>query len=134
MYSVIGLLSRPPTSTVDEWRTWWTEHHVPKVLALPGLMDYVIWPIDEELNQVEQSFGEPSYAGVAIITFESKQAFLDAFETPEGHDGSRQLQRERTQQPRAVRAALPHEERASDRPMSLHLMNAHRWTTIKWPM
>ncbi|RHW26219.1 EthD family reductase [Nocardioides immobilis] len=85
MYSVIGLLSRPEELSVTEWRAWWTELHVPKVLALPGLIDYVIWPIDEELDQFEQTFSEPSYAGVAIITFESKKEFLEAIESRDGH-------------------------------------------------
>ena len=84
MYSVIGILKRPEDKTVEEWRHWWLEQHVPKVLALPGLLDYVVWPVDEQLNQVEQSFSQPSYDGVAIITFESKQAYLDAFQTPAG--------------------------------------------------
>lgn len=81
---MIGLLSRPESQTVEEWRHWWLEQHVPKVLALPGLIDYVVWPVDEQLNQIEQSFTEPTYAGVAIITFQSKQAFVDAMQTQEG--------------------------------------------------
>jgi hypothetical protein len=55
------------------------------VLALPGLIDYVVWPVDEQLNQLDQSFSEAHYDGVAIITFESKQAFADSMQTEEGH-------------------------------------------------
>lgn len=95
MYSVIGLLKKADTTTTEEFRNWWQEKHVPHVLAMPGLREYVIYPIDTEMDG--RSGGgyldaAPAYDGVAIITFDSKEAFEESFRSPEGQADNESFQ------------------------------------------
>jgi uncharacterized protein (TIGR02118 family) len=90
VYSVIGLLTRTKGTTHEEFCAWWQESHAPHVLKMPGLLEYVRYPIDESMNGATGELSaEAPYDGVAIITFESKQAFLDSFASPEGQADNR---------------------------------------------
>jgi uncharacterized protein (TIGR02118 family) len=90
MYSVIGLLKRTDGTTHTDFCTWWEESHAPHVLKMPGLLEYVRYPIDESMNGATGELSaEAPYDGVAIITFESKRAFLDSFASSEGQADNR---------------------------------------------
>lgn len=86
MYSAIGLLKKPAGVETEEWRTWWRERHVPHVLRFPGLRHYTIYPIEKtrvSVNPDEFSTDVP-YDGVAIITFDSEEAFHAAIASDDG--------------------------------------------------
>jgi uncharacterized protein (TIGR02118 family) len=87
MFAVIGLLKKPENSTLEEFRTWWREKHVPHVLQFRGLRHYAIYPIDEVRTSVvpnEYSSDVP-YDGLAIIYFDSREAFMAALDSGEGN-------------------------------------------------
>lgn len=95
MYSVIGLLKKADTATTEQFRSWWQDKHVPHVLAMPGLREYVTYPIDVEMDgQAGGGFSDaaPSYDGVAIITFDSKEDFMKSLESPEGQADNQSFQ------------------------------------------
>lgn len=86
MFAVIGLLKKPQDSTSAQFRAWWREEHVPHVLQIPGLRHYAIYPIDEVRTSVvpnEYSTDVP-YDGLAIIYFDSREAFMEALESAAG--------------------------------------------------
>jgi len=93
MFSVIGLLKKPEGQSTEEWREWWRGKHVPHVLQIPGLRHYVIYPIDEVRTSVvpNEFSSDVPYDGVAIITFDSRQAYHDALETKAGDDDKMHL-------------------------------------------
>jgi uncharacterized protein (TIGR02118 family) len=85
MYSVIGLLRKPDEQGTGEFRRWWLTQHVPHVLRMPGLRDYRLWTVDETLSQSSLQFSsDVPYDGVAVITFDSKEAFETSIASPEG--------------------------------------------------
>ncbi len=85
MYSVIGLLRKRDEQTTEQFRAWWLTQHVPHVLRMPGLRDYRLWTVDETLGQTSLEFSsDVPYDGVAVITFDSKEAFRASLASPEG--------------------------------------------------
>ncbi len=93
MYAVIGLLKKPDGVSTEEFRSWWRERHVPHVLAIPGILHYTIYPIEEirvSMDPEEYSTDSP-YDGVAIIAFESREAKMKAFASEAGVEDRRHL-------------------------------------------
>jgi uncharacterized protein (TIGR02118 family) len=85
MYSVIGLLKKPDSWSSEQFREWWLKSHVPIVLSDPGLRDYRLWTIDESIDQKSIAFSaDVPFDGVAVITFDSKEAFVAAISSSEG--------------------------------------------------
>jgi uncharacterized protein (TIGR02118 family) len=94
MYSVIGLLRRADEMSTGDFRSWWQEQHVPHVMQMPGLREYVLYPIDERLDGATGEYhDDPPYDGVAVITFDSKEAFLESFASPEGQADNQSFNR-----------------------------------------
>jgi uncharacterized protein (TIGR02118 family) len=89
LFAVIALLRKSEEMNTEEWRSWWREEHVPTVLKNPGLRHYAIYPIEEKRVSVdpnEWSTQDLPYDGLAIIYFDSREAFMAAQQTQEGVD------------------------------------------------
>jgi uncharacterized protein (TIGR02118 family) len=85
VYSVIGLLSKPSDWSAEQFRDWWLHHHVPVVLSMPGLLDYRLWTVDHAIDQRSLGVsGDNAIDGVAVITFDSQEAFAAALRSAEG--------------------------------------------------
>lgn len=79
MYAMIGLMKKAEGMSAEDYRRWWIDEHAPRVAQMPGLIDYVIYPIDATLNLQTGSFEDyDDYDGIAVTTWESKEAFLAA--------------------------------------------------------
>jgi uncharacterized protein (TIGR02118 family) len=74
-YKILGILKRPDGMTFDQFRTWWVEVHVPRVMKWPGIVAY---EINFPLNESEE------FDGVAAVSFTSREAAENVFRTPEG--------------------------------------------------
>ena len=75
-YKIFGMLKRPDEMTFQQFKTWWVEVHVPRVLKWPGIVAY---EINFSLNE-----NEP-FDGVAAVSFNSREAAEKVFQTPEGN-------------------------------------------------
>jgi uncharacterized protein (TIGR02118 family) len=75
-----------PGQSVDEFRRYWLEVHAPLVRdRLPGLRRY-------EVNIATGApQGEPLVGGVAVLCFDSEEAFARATASPEGREVLRDL-------------------------------------------
>ena len=85
MYAVVGLLSKHESMSTEDFRRWWHEDHVPHVKQIPGVVHYVTYPIDETRTALEtDSFSpETDVDGIAIIYYESREAYRRALESKE---------------------------------------------------
>lgn len=94
MFAVIGLLKKPEGVSTEDFRTWWREKHVPHVVKNPGLRHYAIYPIDEMRTSVVPNAWSTEnlpYDGLAIIYFDSREAFMEAQKTQVGVDDKMHL-------------------------------------------
>ena len=74
-YKIIGILKRPDGMTFEQFKTWWVEVHVPRVMKWPNIVAYEInFPLNED---------EP-FDGVAAVSFDSRESAEKVFQTPEG--------------------------------------------------
>ena len=74
-YKIFGILKRPDGMTFEQFRKWWLEVHVPRVMKWP---DIVAYEINFALNESEP------FDGVAAVSFDSREAAEKIFQTPEG--------------------------------------------------
>ena len=74
-YKVFGILKRPDGMAFEQFKKWWLEVHVPRVMKWPGLVGY---DVNFALNE-----NEP-FDGVGIVCFDNKEAAEKVFQTLEG--------------------------------------------------
>ena len=74
----ISLVKRLPELDRDEFLARWTGEHVEIARRLPGLRGYSILTLEGEA---------PPYDGIAITTFDSREAAEHAFAVPELAEG-----------------------------------------------
>jgi uncharacterized protein (TIGR02118 family) len=74
----ISLVKKLPELGREEFLARWTGEHVEIARRLPGLRGYSILILDGEA---------PPYDGIAITTFESREAAEQAFAVPELAEG-----------------------------------------------
>jgi uncharacterized protein (TIGR02118 family) len=75
-YKIFGILKRPDGMTFEQFKKWWVEVHVPRVMKWPGIIAYEInFPLNEN---------EP-FDGVGCVSFNSREAAERIFQTPEGN-------------------------------------------------
>jgi uncharacterized protein (TIGR02118 family) len=74
----ISLVTKLPGLGRDEFLARWTSEHVEIARRLPGLRGYTILILDGEA---------PPYDGIAITTFDSREAAERAFAEPELGEG-----------------------------------------------
>jgi uncharacterized protein (TIGR02118 family) len=74
-YKVIGILKRPDGMTFEQFKKWWLEVHVPRIMKWPDLVAY-------EINFALHE-NEP-FDGVAAVSFDNREAAEKVFQTPEG--------------------------------------------------
>ena len=74
-YKVFGILKRPEGMTLAQFKTWWLEVHVPRVMKWPNLVAY---DVNFALNE-----NEP-FDGVGVVCFETREAAESIFQTLEG--------------------------------------------------
>jgi uncharacterized protein (TIGR02118 family) len=76
-YKVFGILKRPDGMTFEQFKRWWVEVHVPRVMKWP---DIVAYEINFALNENE------AFDGIAAVSFDSREVAEKIFQTPEGRD------------------------------------------------
>lgn len=64
--------------TLEEQQRWWTEDHAPIARRMPGLRGYFI----NMAGRGEQG-DEPEICGTDTLTFDSWEAAMTAYESPE---------------------------------------------------
>ena len=74
-FKVFGMLKRPDGMSFAQFKKWWLEVHVPRVMKWPGLVGY---DVNFALNE-----NEP-FDGVGIVCFDNKEAAEKVFQTLEG--------------------------------------------------
>ena len=74
-YKIFGILKRPDGMTFEQFKKWWVEVHVPRVMKWQGIVGY---DVNFALNE-----NEP-FDGVGIVCFDSKEAAERIFQTLEG--------------------------------------------------
>ena len=74
-YKIFGILKRPDGMTFEQFKTWWVEVHVPRVMKWPNIVAY---DVNFALNE-----NEP-FDGVGIVCFDTKEAAERDFQTLEG--------------------------------------------------
>jgi hypothetical protein len=74
-YKVFGILERPNGMAFEQFKKWWLEVHVPRVMKWPNLVAY---DVNFALNE-----NEP-FDGVGIVCFDTKEAAERVFQTLEG--------------------------------------------------
>jgi len=85
MHTMVGFIKKPESISTEDFRQWWLTKHVPHVLQIPGLRNYVVSPIDFSFYPETGDFTAPApYDGVAILYFDDEQSIRDAFTTPTG--------------------------------------------------
>jgi uncharacterized protein (TIGR02118 family) len=77
MAKLIALYKKP--ADVAAFDRHYTSTHIPTAKKIPGLRRYEI-----STGTVDTPGGESSFHLAAILTFDSKQALVDALGTPEG--------------------------------------------------
>ena len=74
-YKVIGNLKRPDGMSFGDFKQWWQQVHVPRVMKWAGLVAY---DLNFALSENE------AFDGVGIAWFDNKEAALRVFQTAEG--------------------------------------------------
>ena len=74
-YKVFGILKRPDGMSFEDFKKWWQEMHVPRVMKWPGLIAY---DLNFALNE-----NEP-FDGLGVVWFDNKESALNVFQTPDG--------------------------------------------------
>jgi hypothetical protein len=74
-YKIFGILKRPDGMTFEQFKKWWVEVHVPRVMKWPNIVAY---ELNFPLNENE------SFDGVAADSFDSREDAERIFQTPEG--------------------------------------------------
>lgn len=78
MVKYVVLLKRRPELDRETFRRLWQEEHLPLIRTLPGLRQV-------ELNLATEAANyPPPYDGVGILWFDSVDAALAAFQSPQG--------------------------------------------------
>lgn len=82
MVYTLAFLTRPqPGLTLEQFYTYYTDVHRPLAEKLPGLVSYRQTRILKEGYRGEDAI---EYAAFSEYTFESEEAAIIAFESPEG--------------------------------------------------
>ena len=75
-YKVFGILKRPDGMTFEQFKKWWLEVHVPRVMKWPNVIAY---DVNFALNENEL------FDGVGMVCFENRQTAESVFQTLEGN-------------------------------------------------
>ena len=79
MTKVIFVLHRRPDMDREEFRRYWRDIHGPIAARMPGLRRYV-----QNYAVPGAAAGDPPCDGIAELWFDSAEALLAAFASPEG--------------------------------------------------
>jgi hypothetical protein len=74
-YKIFGILKRPDGMTFEQFKKWWLEVHVPRVLKWPNIVAY---DVNFALNEDEP------FDGVGVVCFDTKEAAESVFQTLDG--------------------------------------------------
>ena len=75
MFTALFLVKRKEGMSQEEFARYWIEEHTPLTAAVPGVLAYRCYPA------VGSDDGTwPPYDGVAILSFESKEAYEAAIQ------------------------------------------------------
>lgn len=78
MIKFVGIVTRRPGMSREEFLRYWREVHGPLAAALPGLRRYVQNP------PLELPGREPRYDGMAELWFDDLDSLRAAFRSPQG--------------------------------------------------
>ena len=84
MIKSIGLLTRKPELTHDQFMRHWVEIHAPLAHAVPGVRRYVQSHIVEEKRRPDIPATDVEIDGVAELWFDDRAAMERAYASPEG--------------------------------------------------
>jgi uncharacterized protein (TIGR02118 family) len=74
-FKVFGVLKRPDGMSFEQFKKWWLEVHVPRVMKWPNVVGY---DVNFALNE------DGPFDGVGIVCFDTKEAAQSVFQTAEG--------------------------------------------------
>ena len=81
MHTIVFITRRLPHLTHDGFVEHYRQVHAPLARRLPGLVEYRQMPIRRDYKWEGQ---DPSYDAVSVYAFESDEAAVAAWESPEG--------------------------------------------------
>jgi uncharacterized protein (TIGR02118 family) len=82
MIKTVGLLTRKPGWTHDQFMKHWIEVHAPLALAVPGLRRYVQNHIRGERTRADIETTSVDVDGIAELWFDDQTALEKAAQTP----------------------------------------------------
>jgi uncharacterized protein (TIGR02118 family) len=83
MIKTVGLLTRKPGWTHEQFMKHWIEVHAPLALAVPGLRRYVQNHIQDERTRADIETTAVEVDGIAELWFDDQAALEKAAQTPE---------------------------------------------------
>ncbi len=83
MIKTVGLLTRKPGWTHDQFMKHWIEVHAPLALAVPGLRRYVQNHIQSERTRADIETTSVEVDGIAELWFDDQASLAKAAQTPE---------------------------------------------------
>ncbi len=83
MIKTVGLLTRKPGWTHEQFMKHWVEVHAPLALAVPGLRRYVQNHIRDERTRADIETTAIEVDGIAELWFDDQAALEKAAQTPE---------------------------------------------------
>ncbi len=83
MIKTVGLLTRKPGWTHDQFMKHWIEVHAPLALAVPGLRRYVQNHIQGERTRADIETTAVEVDGIAELWFDDQASLAKAAQTPE---------------------------------------------------
>ncbi len=83
MIKTVGLLTRKPGWTHEQFMKHWIEVHAPLALAVPGLRRYVQNHIQGERTRADIETTAVEVDGIAELWFDDQASLAKAAQTPE---------------------------------------------------
>jgi uncharacterized protein (TIGR02118 family) len=77
VFNVIFLVTRKETMSQAEFSDYWIHQHTPLTAAVPGVRSYVCY------TATSAPEGEPAYDGVAVLSFDSEEAYQQGIASQE---------------------------------------------------
>ena len=81
MFKAVILLTRGSDQTPEDFRRWWLDEHAPLARQLPGLQKLVFNLVSPAINPDSDDL---PYDGVSELWFDTREAFLTAYDTEIG--------------------------------------------------
>ena len=77
MFHVVFLVRKSPTKDLEQFTNYWIKEHTPFTSRVPGVRNYRCYAATGAPE------GQPAVEGVAILSFDDRQAYEQAIASPE---------------------------------------------------